>query len=195
MTNLIITSDSLSLITGVKLIEKAIDINQFMPWVVALLIGFLSLVVNILVHKNQQKIALKSLSIQSEQYGQLIKKDILSKNRQEWINTLRDSVSNYLSSHELSKLIVKHDKKGKDTPPEYRNEFKIWQSLEYKIKLLLNPEEEKSKKMIELMTLLNLSTDYYSDLKEAEYEKIKNEIIQLTQSILKEEWERVKSLQ
>jgi len=184
--------ESVSLI---KNLESDIDINQLMTWIVAFLIGVFSLIVNILVHKNQQKLALKNIEFQSEQSRQLIKKDILSKNRQEWINTLRDSVSNYLSSHELSKLIVKHDKKGTETPPEYRNEFKIWQSLDYKIKLLLNPEEEKSKKLINLMTQLNLSTDYYSNSKEIEYEKIKNEIIQLTQSILKEEWERVKTLQ
>lgn len=187
---IILASDSLTLTK-----ENPIDMNQYMPWVVALLIGIFSLVVNLLVHKNQQKLALKSMELQSEQSKQVIKKDILSKNRQEWINTLRDSISDYLSSHELSKLIVKYDKKGTETPPEYRSEFKKWQSLYYKIKLMLNPNEDKSRKLIELMTQLNLSTDYYSNEKEAKYEIIQNEIIQVTQSILKEEWERVKNLQ
>ncbi|MBP1640755.1 MAG: hypothetical protein H6Q17_2338 [Bacteroidetes bacterium] len=45
------------------------------------------------------------------------------------------------------------------------------------------------------MTLLNLATDYSSMSKEAEYERIKNEIIKVTQIILKEEWEKVKKLQ
>jgi hypothetical protein len=160
------------------------DINQSMPWIVAFLIGFSSAIINILVSKNQRKISI-----------QAINKDILSKNRQEWINTLRDSVSQYLSSHELSKLIRQYDKKNKNTQPEYKEEFKSWQLLYYKIKLLLNPNEGNSKKLIELMTLLNLATDYSSMSKEAEYERIKNEIIKVTQIILKEEWEKVKKLQ
>ncbi|MBP1640754.1 MAG: hypothetical protein H6Q17_2337 [Bacteroidetes bacterium] len=99
------------------------DINQSMPWIVAFLIGFSSAIINILVSKNQRKISI-----------QAINKDILSKNRQEWINTLRDSVSQYLSSHELSKLIRQYDQKNKNTQPEYKEEFKSWQLLYYKIK-------------------------------------------------------------
>jgi hypothetical protein len=182
------------------------DINQFMPWIVALLIGILSLIVTIIVNRSQQKVSIKNIENQQEiavknienqtnLSKQVINRDILSKNRQEWINTLRESVSGYLSSHELSKLILQFDKKGKETPPEYRAEFKTWQSLLYKIELLLNPNEGKSRKLIDLMTQLNLSTDYHSMSKENEYEKIKNEIIHVTQTILKEEWERVKKIQ
>jgi hypothetical protein len=171
------------------------DINQSMPWIVAFFIGSLSLIVNILVNKSQRKISIKNIENQTEISRQVINKDILSKNRQEWINTLRDSVSQYLSSHELSKLIRQYDQKSKSTQPEYREEFKSWQSLYYKIKLLLNSNEENPKQLIELMTQLNLATDYSSMSKEAEYERIKNEIIKVTQIILKEEWERVKKLQ
>jgi hypothetical protein len=171
------------------------NINDYMPWIVALLIGILTVLANWFISKNQRKITLENLKIQTELAKQSIKKDILSKNRQEWINTLRNDVASYLSSHELAKLIVKHDKKGNDTPPEYREEFKNFQSLEYKINLLVNPNEDKSNKLIGLMKQLNLSTGYYSNDKENDYENTKEEIIKTTQSILKEEWERVKNLE
>ena len=170
------------------------DLNDIMPWIVALLIGGLTILANILINKGQRKLTMLNLKNQSELAIKSINKDILSNNRQEWINTLRDCISNYLSSHELSKLIAQH-KKSPETPPEYGQEFKIWQSLSYKIQLLLNPNEDKSKQMVELMTKLNLATDYRSFSKEENYENIKNEIIKLSQSILKEEWERVKKLE
>lgn len=188
------TTLSLLLIQNMLCIS-GININEYMPWVVALVIGILTVLVNVLIFKNQQKITLKNLEVQTELSKLAIKKDILSKNRQEWINTLRNDISSYLSSHELSKLIIQYNKKGKETPPEYGEEFRKFQLLEYKINLLLNPNEDKSKRLIELMIQLNKSTDYYSKSKEDKYEKNKNEIIKITQSILKEEWERVKKLE
>jgi hypothetical protein len=188
-------SDTLPLIVGDSFVEKSCDINQTMPWIVALLIGILTVVISFFVHKSQRKLTLKNLEIQVKLSSQTIKKDILSNNRQKWINTLRDSVSEFLSSHELSKLINQHDKKSNGTLPEYREEFKKWQLLYYKIQLLLNPNEEKSQKLLELMIQLGVFTDYSSNSKEAEYEKIQKEIIKVTQLILKEEWERVKKLE
>lgn len=192
--SIFILSDTLNVHISDTLAKNGGDLNNIMPWIVALLIGGLSIIANILINKGQRRLTMLSLQNQSDLALKSINKDILSKNRQEWINTLRDCISNYLSSHELSKLIAQHKKSAK-TPPEYGQEFKIWQSLGYKIQLLLNPNEEKSKQMIELMTKLNLATDYRSYSKEEDYERIKNEIIKIGQSILKEEWERVKKLE
>jgi hypothetical protein len=188
-------ADTLGQIANVSVARNTNELNSIMPWIVALFIGIFTIIANIIINKNQRELTRISLKNQLDISVNSINKDILSKNRQEWINTLRDCVSDYLSSHELSKLIVKHDKKGTDTPPEYRTEFKTWQSLTYKIQMLLNPNEEKSKKLFDLMRNLNLATDYYSNAKENEYESIKNKIIETTQLILKEEWERVKRIE
>ncbi len=173
-------------------LNNLIQINNYMPWIVALMIGVLTIIANILINKNQSKNAEKTLKIQSVLSLKSIQKDILSNNRQEWINSLRNYVSNYIASHEMSKIIVQNDK---NNTPEYRVEFKKWQSFSYKIELMLNPIEEKSKELKELMTDLNLATDYSSFAKEQSYESIKNDIIKITQNILKEEWERVKSIE
>ncbi len=121
---------------------------------------------------------------------------IRSQNRQAWINTLRDTISEFVAISTLGSAIV--DAKDMHLKAE-RLLF-----LEAKIKLLLNPNERDHKKLIELVTKCRLAladdikklTPSDDDSPEKSVSESQGELISvlvpLAQSVLKREWERVK---
>lgn len=121
-------------------------------------------------------------------------KVVLSGNRQEWINNLRNTVAELLSVHENTGLFQRIDF------AEYKDEIKVNMQkiglLQHKIQLLLNPNEKDSKLLIEKIWLLNsASKGTQEEMDDKYYVKIQDEIISITQRILKTEWERVKKIE
>lgn len=166
-----------------------------------LIVALMTLLVNYFLTQSQIRTGLKSIKLQNRSAQDIaeleINKDVKSTNRMVWANELRNSVSEYIANHEYIKLISQNDSPQKIGTPtnEWKEGFKKWTALSYKIELLLNPHEEKSRKLKELMTQLNEATDYHSKNKEELYEQYKNSILAVTKEILKEEWERVKKLE
>jgi len=136
----------------------------------------------------------------------ITKSEITATNRQNWINTLRDDLANFIgamnSIWDLNRVktgraeVLKELKK-----PEYvMTELYNWsiksnsflqnaESLSAKIKLLVNPNEKDSKALCSLLDEAMKAVRSKVDPKD-----INNEIIKVSQTILKEEWERVKDL-
>jgi len=116
---------------------------------------------------------------------------VLSGNRQAWINTLRDHISEFLAI-----LAVVHAGEWSDrTEKEYDEELKRLMLVGSKIRLMLNPKEEDHER------LSGLLTEAFGTVRaRAKDEKLNGgtgaklaaEIVPLAQSILKREWERVK---
>ncbi|MDX1939900.1 MAG: hypothetical protein SFU99_05065 [Saprospiraceae bacterium] len=121
------------------------------------------------------------------------KKVILSGNRQEWINTLRNSVAELLSLHSLLILSLREKM---DDYQNLKDVIKQTVFLQHKIDLLLNPSEQDSQELMKKIWQLNAASRGEMENSEDDvYLVIQNEITRLTQKILKTEWERVKKIE
>ncbi len=120
---------------------------------------------------------------------------VLSNNRQTWINNLRDAISEFSSTVRML---------GLTEDPSVR--FKMVERIAYleaKIKLFLNASEDDHKKLIELVVDARTATikrlDQAKDSEQATsfLDKMKSSLDELTdvsQRVLKREWERVKKV-
>lgn len=138
---------------------------------------------------------------------QKAKSEALSKNRQEWINTLRNNVSEYISAamaiwdlHQLRKGLDPHqdhlDKEqvvmnGREWSYKYHLAKTEAIKLKAKIALLSNPKEDDFHDLLgHIGELYDLATNGDTPL-----DQKTSKIINLTQKILKSEWVRVKNFE
>lgn len=110
----------------------------------------------------------------------------VSNNRQKWINELREEIVAFLTSIEKRRVIESNSlhHQSFELNEQKKSVINSMQRHIFKVRLLLNPNEGESTELIELLekALFKSPTSM-----EQEY------IVKLTQSILKIEWERVKS--
>ena len=120
-----------------------------------------------------------------------IRATVVSANRQAWINTLRDTIAEFIS---LTRSITAKSPELKG----YRDEAFVKDInesifLQSKIALLLNPLEDDHNQLLDLVTKAAYSAK--NSREERAYmfmDRMCNDIIALSKSILKKEWERVK---
>jgi len=172
-------------------------LEKILPSLIALIIGILTVFVTLYTNRRQREASNSTIQKQidsnketitkqietSKEAAQLqFRQNVLSKNRQEWINTLRDLVSKL-----HSKLLIHSIKKG-ITAETLREIYE----LVTKTQLMLNDKDNQSliivlndiKKVIVKGQLGNDVTD--------EVAKLSNALMETTRTILKTEWERVK---
>lgn len=183
--------------------EKKVTLNDYAPWIATLIIGVFSYIIGRgQIKKMQEQITLgkQTLDAQKEIALTEIKKTVISENRQKWLNDLRDLVSEFIALMQLIDLTFPqvHDKKEAFTPENMERYNKMF-VLETKIQLMLNLKEPKHNDLLtELRNydFINEST-LTQEQREEKHEsnkKATERVVQLTQEILKEEWERIKRL-
>ncbi|AFH91931.1 hypothetical protein ACU7RR_002335 [Providencia stuartii] len=141
--------------------------------------------------------------------------EVKSKHRQDWINALRKDISlictksNYITYDIREILRIEHiqNQDNKKTFSEYIYEYGAINSSYFNVKLFLNPKEDKHIKLDNeinnlkenLMSFINENLKPDNQLSEdntlknrTKIEKNIDEITSLSQSIFKEEWERIK---
>ena len=148
---------------------EIMNLGQIVPWVFALL----TLIISFWNSRKSEKNALLNIN-----------KTVLSENRQNWINLVREIVSQYLSVHTM----LDAASLDKDKYQELTRELYY---LQVKLVLLLNPNEKDSKKLAEQTFKIAKLKDKRPEINVSE---VKAEILVLTQKILKKEWERVKAI-
>ena len=146
---------------------------------VVLLIGMGTIITSLIINYKQARNARKLMHLQ-----------LLADSRQKWINELRDCVSQFIAIKSFlffSNLLEYYDGKSNE---EVKLKVNI---VEQKIQLLVNPLEHNSQELIRLISLL---PSEYDDEKDDSQFKIfsdkSEEIVKLTQKILKTEWNRIK---
>jgi hypothetical protein len=132
----------------------------------------------------------KQLNTQLNIAERSLKSQVLSGNRQDWINTLRDGLAQFLS-------VLFMISQGKLSKDNYMEKSETLLLIRFKISLLLNPQEEDH---LQLDTFLDQGIKYLSAIFKKEepirkFSEIKLDIITLSQTILKREWERVKKVE
>lgn len=107
---------------------------------------------------------------------------IISNNRQDWIDSLRNELSSLLSH--LTQYTIASDER------QDQIFSKIWKEV-YKIELLLNPNEDNHKKLInEVRKAFSLCG---KPDEEKEFKTQTELVLKLSKKVLKIEWQRVKS--
>jgi hypothetical protein len=166
--------------------EGTFDFWDNMPWISAMFIGAVTLYLGHRQLKSNERI-LKEQIKSSQEIAKLdFNKVVMSGNRQEWINELRNLISSYMAQVDVYQSIF-----TPSTPIEtVKDQLAEILALEIKIALMLNPAENDS---IELTKFLHLYTQAIS--REAITQPVdflKGRIVEITQRILKTEWNRVK---
>lgn len=118
------------------------------------------------------------------------KRQIVSPIRQKWIDELRELISEYLSECEKLLVLGKDGILNKEETDE--RIFTRLLYLEQKLKLMLNPNEERH---IELLEIVNeLTEEIHHGVGDIiEFGGKLRDATKVSQKILKEEWVRVKS--
>lgn len=120
-----------------------------------------------------------------------VRVSVLSNNRQQWINTLRDIISEYFSIVAIV-LVTDWDGKPRD---EHDQKMERLMLLNSKIRLMLNPKEDDHIKLVELLgDLAEQAASARSEMSKDKMRASHNEAVLVAQKVLKGEWERVKSV-
>lgn len=200
--------------------EKA-DWDTRLPWIVAAIISLVTILISLWQTRSAQKQAKKNelsnekqadraYNLANEQLkktietakeqiatdlkiaSQTLNAQVLSKNRQDWINELRELIAQFL----CAVTDFRSEWANQMNNGSHFNENDLVVSLKtkmnytaYKIELMLNPEEEDTKSVIALLNSIN------SDLMASSASKLKESIDELKKVVktkLKHEWNRVK---
>ena len=168
--------------------------------IVIVIIGFL-MTRKQMVEKTKESINSfdKSIEQQTELAKNEIKLETLSKNRQLWINTLRNEISEFIGLLQSIKICLSVKNYSQN---EIMNSMTKLLTSHAKIELLINPTEEDSKKLLMLLDKIRTNISQVSQNKDGDKDnhiidkssKLIEKIIAISQIILKKEWERVKKL-
>jgi len=124
-----------------------------------------------------------------------IRVSVLSNNRQAWINQLRELIAEYLSITSFVHIIDWNNMQRED----HNKNMKRLIMIVSKVKLMLNPKEEDHVRLLKFLDELALGSakakineDRNKNLEMLQFNH--NEVVNLSQIILKREWERVKNV-
>jgi hypothetical protein len=120
---------------------------------------------------------------------------VLSANRQAWINTLRDLIAEYIS---ITDLMHAGDWSSR-TEIEFDQKMERLALLSAKVGLMINPKEEDHQRLDQLLRGLLLTMGGRAaagERRDAQKARtLIKDLVPLSQSILKREWERVKRVE
>jgi hypothetical protein len=157
--------------------------SNSMPWIIALLIGVLTVITNLFISIYTRK---TSITIAKQQ----ITNSGLTQFRKQWIDNLTNSISLFVAKAEMISMLEFDDYEN------YDEHFQELSQMHYKIELLLNPLEEDH---LELVCLIGQIRDIIHD-EEMEDDKIENELdnliaqlMKVAKTVLKREWNVVKN--
>jgi hypothetical protein len=184
---------------------KAITTNQVnqslfeknMPWIVAFVIGLLSVFVNFWVANRLRQSNERNLQSQLKSSKETIllefQATIASKNRQEWINELRQTLSEYLSSTSLIVLLPPNPiQKILDDNAMYTQRLSLSKA---KLELLLNENKAEQKELLdEIEKMLNIVVNKPSENYTVEIRAARSKVILAARKLFEIHWNKIKDL-
>jgi len=144
-------------------------------------------VVSLHIAKRQFRV---SLDIAKQQFSA----SVLSVNRQEWINTLRDEIAELVAD---TIVLRREVKRFEQEPDRVFTRVAGVVRCAFQIKLLINPKEADHVHLVDsidrLLILVGEAVKKAGDKGiDSQFLTIRDEIVSKSQEILKREWERVK---
>jgi hypothetical protein len=191
--------DTLQVMVNSEKIGKKSFLENNIPWFVALFIGVLSAGVNFWISRNLRESNKANLLAQIENAKEITstqyKATIASRNRQEWMNSLRDTLAEYLSS--VSLIVPLNPYLPTQELEKRRNYIDGMALAKAKIELLTNNEKPEHKVLLdEVEGMLNVIINnenkftYIEEIKKA-----RSNVIQAAGVIFKMQWEKIKALE
>lgn len=118
-----------------------------------------------------------------------IRASVVSSNRQVWINNLRDTIAEFLAKHAVARNNNFLSHADESSLP--RIQEIVW--LNTRIELMINPNEADHARLAALISeMTNTIGRSAAESKGANVNEQRAQVILLSQTILKREWERVK---
>lgn len=172
---------------SLKPLESSMSALEFVfPSIIALLVALIAYFSTVRTGRKQressERILIKQINSGKANAELTFRQNVLSTNRQVWINNLRSIISKSISSIEF--IAVKDD----ITAEDYRNISELLLEAE----LMVNPEKDKD--FIDALNeLKNMLMHVLSKEKVmGDLVKCKGDVLLITKKTLKTEWERVK---
>jgi hypothetical protein len=157
------------------------DIASIIAAITALLAVLIGPFVTLTVAKRQTDASKGTADLQA-------RANVLSKSRQEWINTLRNEIAGFVSSMgHMSPSAVASATNGGNTL-QLTKDVRLHYA---KVHLLINPNEPDHHALVNKMALM---IEQLSQLR-LNFDDANFELAALAQQILKREWERVKAFE
>jgi hypothetical protein len=169
-----------------------------MPWIVALTIGVLSAIINIIIAVIQQKSNRRNIDRQLESAKETIQeqiknsKDIAildfnrsvkSQNRQEWINKLRDLISEI----DMNLTLIAYSSREKTAQRVMEIDL-----LKNKIDLMLNQSESEHETLFKFLITYVAEATRSDIMSATRHKELREQCFNAAKIVLKKEWERVK---
>jgi len=158
-----------------------------MPWIAAILIALLTILANYITSLQLRKTTKENLENQ-------FKATISTKNRQAWINELRQNLSEYLS-YSLYLSILKNS-----NPANTAERNKMFEKLilaQSKIELLVNHNKPEQKKLLDSIDKLfssSSNSDNPSENENIAYRNARTELINSSRNLFDIHWKKIKDL-
>ncbi|NID06839.1 hypothetical protein HBF26_18275 [Luteibacter jiangsuensis] len=140
---------------------------------------------------SQSALAFSQISAARAQALDEIKAQVLTKNRQEWINDLRNTLAQFIVGIHKCRNNLTISPERRDPNRIHSNVGDAWLHLT-RLRLLINPNEDDHK---DLLATANLMFELIKSSEEGlRLKDVEKSLLIMGQAILKREWERVKSL-
>jgi hypothetical protein len=151
--------------------------------IVAALAVFVGPIISWVIAKRHASISEKNVMLQVQASSRIANKQLVSPMRLAWINSLRDLIA------ELAGKCAHYWAAGFEDRED--QDYQRITELEYRLALFINPKEDDHKNLLEQVRLM---VAFLGHGKEADenFWKAHKGVIELSQQILKREWNRVK---
>ncbi len=169
--------------------------KDYLPAVLTLLAGLITIIVNYLISKKLRENNTYNIQTQLKEARELklieLKASINTKNRQEWMNQYRDCLCEYISILAPAFMKVNTD-----------DSIKTIFLLSKKIELLLHPEREFEDRALELhnelLVIVILKINKKEDDKldyDKNFKQILNELTTISRKILDKNWQKMNNIE
>lgn len=174
-------------------------VDSYMPWIVALIIGVFSAWVNHRIAKTQRISNEKNQQLQMNNIKEItllqFKGRIASQNKQQWVNDLREEISELLTkSYALAQEFHNVIKEEEIDDNLFRANRDQLHYSESKIKLLLNINNEDQR---ELLESIDKMINYMLKAKGFRWEKfngLRSDVVDSARILFEGHWEKIKNL-
>jgi hypothetical protein len=119
-----------------------------------------------------------------------IRATVVSSNRQVWINSLRDTIAEYLAKAMMARTLNALEYAGDSSLPRVEEILR----LNTRIELLINPKEKDHAQLARQVSQMTDALNSQNPKNQAfDVDSCRKQIVELSQLILKREWDRVKA--
>jgi len=168
--------------------------DKHLPWISALIVGFVTAAASWYIGRNQIKSLNSQIQSNAELTTKTLRANIVSANRQQWINELREVVSKFIcESHAISVVYYRQAQTGEgiEVTDEWAEMAKQLAYYSAKIELMMNPSESETRQTLAIINQIR------TDMQSLNFETIGNSIEALTSvmnTVFTNEWKKIKEL-